>query len=93
MPNPEQTCSILSLMFYNFLDPVIWTGYRSPTMTTEQLPPLCDFERMKNLSKQTSPVSPRIQVRLRLLKLCQYLDPTSPHSSRSLFWGIMRIYS
>ncbi|GJE87808.1 multidrug resistance-associated ABC transporter [Phanerochaete sordida] len=76
VPNPEQTCSILSLMFYNFLDPVIWTGYRSPTMTTEQLPPLCDFERMKNLSKQTSP----------------YLDPTSPHSSRSLFWGIMRIY-
>ncbi|GJE87809.1 multidrug resistance-associated ABC transporter [Phanerochaete sordida] len=76
VPNPEQTCSILSMLFYGFLDEVVWTGYRSPTMTTEQLPPLCDYERMKNMSKTAFP----------------YLDPASAKSSQHLFWGIMRLY-
>ena len=63
VPNPEQTCSILSMLFYGFLDEVVWKGYRSDRMTTEQLPPLCDYERMKNMSKTAFPVSPRVALR------------------------------
>ncbi|EKM60767.1 uncharacterized protein PHACADRAFT_133526 [Phanerochaete carnosa HHB-10118-sp] len=76
-PNPEQTCSILSMMLFSFLDPVIWDGYRSSHLAVEQLPPLCDFERMKYMSKRSFP----------------YLDPLDPQSSRHVFWGIMRLYS
>ena len=56
-PNPEQTCSILSRMVFAFLDSVIWEGYRTPHLTVEQLPPLCDYERMKYMSKRSFPVS------------------------------------
>ena len=56
-PNPEQTCSILSMMVFAFLDPVIWEGYRTPHLTVEQLPPLCDYERMKYMSKRSFQVS------------------------------------
>ncbi|KAJ1309715.1 hypothetical protein OPQ81_006480 [Rhizoctonia solani] len=30
IPNPEQTASLISLMLYNFLDPIVWAAYRGP---------------------------------------------------------------
>jgi hypothetical protein len=30
IPNPEQTASIISRMFYFFLDPIVFLGYRVP---------------------------------------------------------------
>jgi hypothetical protein len=30
MPNPEQTASIISTLFYFFLDPIVFLGYRIP---------------------------------------------------------------
>ncbi|GJE87804.1 multidrug resistance-associated ABC transporter [Phanerochaete sordida] len=75
-PNPEQTCSILSRVFFNFLNPVVWDGYRSPRQVVERLPPLCDYERMKHMSKRSAP----------------YLDPLDPRSSRHVFWGLLRLY-
>ncbi|EKM58631.1 uncharacterized protein PHACADRAFT_90147 [Phanerochaete carnosa HHB-10118-sp] len=76
-PNPEQTCSILSMTLFTFLDPIIWDGYRSPHLSVEQLPPLCDYELMKYMSKRNFP----------------YLDPLDPQSSRHIFWGLMRLYT
>lgn len=56
-PNPEQTASIISFMLYSFLDPVIWLAYRIPHLAFDQLPPLCDYDYMKNLIKRSYPVS------------------------------------
>ncbi|KAH8086617.1 hypothetical protein BXZ70DRAFT_1067776 [Cristinia sonorae] len=48
-PNPEQTASIWSMMIYSFLDPVIFLAYRIPHLSLDQLPPLSDYDRTKNL--------------------------------------------
>lgn len=56
-PNPEQTASIASFAFYTFLDPIIWLGNRVPHLSHDQLPPLCDYDRLKNLIKRSYPVS------------------------------------
>lgn len=55
--NPEQTASIISFLSYSFLDPMIWLAYRIPHLSRDQLPPLCDYDRAKNLIKRSYPVS------------------------------------
>lgn len=63
-PNPEQTASILSLAVYSFLDPVVYLANRVPKLTSEQLPPLADYDYTKNLRAGSFPVrlvSPRFK--------------------------------
>lgn len=55
-PNREQTACILSMMLYNFLDPVIFLGYRMPHLSWEQLPPLADYDYTRNVVKRGFPV-------------------------------------
>lgn len=55
-PNPEQTASILSLVTYSFLDPVISLANRIPKLTHDQLPPLADYDYAKNLIASSFPV-------------------------------------
>lgn len=56
-PNPEQTTSLLSLAFYNFLDPVIFKAYRTPHLPVSELPPLADYDHGKNLVKRSFKVN------------------------------------
>ncbi|KAJ7139685.1 hypothetical protein C8R44DRAFT_867802 [Mycena epipterygia] len=49
VPNPEQTASIISTMFYFFLDPIVFLAYRIPHLPHDQLPPLSDTDYTKNL--------------------------------------------
>ncbi|KAJ7286214.1 hypothetical protein C8J57DRAFT_1446843 [Mycena rebaudengoi] len=49
VPNPEQTASIVSLMLYFFLDPIVYLGYRVPHLSHDQLPPLCDYDYSSHL--------------------------------------------
>ncbi|KAK7064563.1 ATP-binding cassette transporter [Favolaschia claudopus] len=49
VPNPEQTASIIATMFYSFLDPIVFLGYRVPHLKHEQLPPLADYDYTANL--------------------------------------------
>ncbi|KAF8213507.1 P-loop containing nucleoside triphosphate hydrolase protein [Mycena galopus ATCC 62051] len=49
VPNPEQTASIVSTMFYFFLDPIVFLGYRVPHLSHDQLPPLADYDYAVNL--------------------------------------------
>ena len=51
-PNPEQTASIASFLFYVFLDPMVWRAYRIPHLPHNQLPPLCDYDAVKYLIKK-----------------------------------------
>ncbi|KAJ6594276.1 hypothetical protein B0H19DRAFT_1094788 [Mycena capillaripes] len=53
--SPEQTTSLLSLILYNFLDPIIFLGYRVPHLKFDQLPPLCDYDSAENLRKRAWP--------------------------------------
>ncbi|KAJ7353080.1 multidrug resistance-associated ABC transporter [Mycena albidolilacea] len=44
VPNPEQTASILSLVFYAFLDPTIVLAHRLGRLPYDLLPPLADYD-------------------------------------------------
>ncbi|KAJ7785923.1 hypothetical protein B0H16DRAFT_1657372 [Mycena metata] len=52
VPNPEQTASLISTMFYFFLDPIIFLGYRLPHLSADQLPPLADYDYTANLKER-----------------------------------------
>ncbi|KAI9431381.1 hypothetical protein H4582DRAFT_2085045 [Lactarius indigo] len=47
--NPEQTASLLSMMLYTFLDPIVFLAYRVPHLSHDMLPPLADYDYTKNL--------------------------------------------
>ncbi|KAJ7465185.1 hypothetical protein FB451DRAFT_1488697 [Mycena latifolia] len=53
--NPEQTSSILSMVLYFFLDPIIFLAYRVPHLKFEQLPPLCDYDSAEHLKAVAFP--------------------------------------
>ncbi|KAJ7071475.1 hypothetical protein C8F01DRAFT_1317450 [Mycena amicta] len=55
VPNPEQTASIFSLMFYFFLDPVVFLGYRLRHLSADQLPPLADYDYAANMRARSFP--------------------------------------
>ncbi len=57
MVNPEQTASIFSFLLYTFLDPTIWLAIRLRNLSLDQLPPLCDYDSVKNLIKRSYAVS------------------------------------
>lgn len=93
VPNPEQTASLISFMFFSFLDPTIWLAYRIPRLTHDLLPPLCDYDYVKNLIKRSYPVR-----MLRFLyvplsdRLLQYLDPFAGARKRNLFFGLTIVF-
>ncbi|KAJ7094121.1 P-loop containing nucleoside triphosphate hydrolase protein [Mycena epipterygia] len=74
--NPEQTASILSLVFYFFLDPLIFLAYRIPHLAFDQLPPLSDSDYAENLKAVAFP----------------HLDEFSGAKKRHVFFGIVWIY-
>ncbi|KAF8157969.1 hypothetical protein B0H34DRAFT_797400 [Crassisporium funariophilum] len=57
--NPEQTASIFSMMFYTFMDPVVFKAYRLPHLSHTELPPLADRDRSEHLTKT---IFPRIDI-------------------------------
>ncbi|KAJ3543408.1 hypothetical protein NM688_g5857 [Phlebia brevispora] len=75
-PNPEQTASIASFLFYTFLDPTIWRAYRVPHLSLDQLPPLCDDDDANRLKQKSYP----------------YLDPFSGTGKGRLFFGFVRVF-
>ncbi|KAF5336910.1 hypothetical protein D9611_003444 [Ephemerocybe angulata] len=75
-PNAEQTASLLSLMTYSFLDPVVWLANRVPHLTSDQLPPLADYDYAQNLRAQTFP----------------HLDAFVNPNKRHLFFRLMRVF-
>jgi hypothetical protein len=56
VPNPEQTASILSSVFFSFLDRIVALAYQTPHLSFDQLPPLCDYDDMKHLKTWAFPV-------------------------------------
>ncbi|KAL0950640.1 hypothetical protein HGRIS_007428 [Hohenbuehelia grisea] len=88
-PNPEQTASILSLVLYAFLDPIIFLAYRIPHLSHDQLPPLADYDYASSLRQRSF----------------AHLDPLGHQTAtdkeavvrslvakRHLFFGLMRTF-
>ncbi|KAG8744472.1 hypothetical protein FRC11_013448, partial [Ceratobasidium sp. 423] len=75
-PNPEQTASLISLLLYNFVDPLIWAAYRTPKLEYDQLPPLADYDRASHLRQRGF----------------DKLDPLRRTKQRHLFWGLMEVF-
>ncbi|KAH8997805.1 P-loop containing nucleoside triphosphate hydrolase protein [Lactarius hatsudake] len=57
--NPEQTASLLSMMLYTFLDPIVFLAYRVPHLSHDMLPPLADYDYTRNLHLDTFSGGPR----------------------------------
>ncbi|KAF8803422.1 multidrug resistance-associated ABC transporter [Phlegmacium glaucopus] len=55
VPNPEQTASILSLIMYSFLDPLIFEACRVPHLSHERLPAIPDYDYAEYLRKTAFP--------------------------------------
>jgi hypothetical protein len=66
--NPEQTASILSLVLYTFLDPIIFEAYKVAHLPHDRLPPLADYDRAKRLKEISFRVS--ILVHFEILSTC-----------------------
>ncbi|KAE9396473.1 hypothetical protein BT96DRAFT_996727 [Gymnopus androsaceus JB14] len=76
-PAPEQTASLFSLVFYFFLDPIVFEARTVSHLPYDHLPPLADYDYAKNL-------------RLRAFK---HLDRFSGlKKRRHLFFSLMRIF-
>ncbi|KAI0066573.1 P-loop containing nucleoside triphosphate hydrolase protein [Artomyces pyxidatus] len=76
-PNPEQTASILSLAVYSFVTPIISLANRIPHLPIDQLPPLPDYDHVKNLVAQSF----------------KHLDTFSGAPKQHIFWGLITVFS
>ncbi|KAH9028060.1 hypothetical protein EDB83DRAFT_1910199 [Lactarius deliciosus] len=74
--NPEQTASLLSMMLYTFLDPIVFLAYRVPHLSHDMLPPLADYDYTRNLVQRSF----------------KHLDTFSGGPRRHLFWGFMAVF-
>ncbi|KAH9030174.1 hypothetical protein EDB84DRAFT_1562614 [Lactarius hengduanensis] len=57
--NPEQTASLLSMMLYTFLDPIVFLASRVPHLSHDMLPPLADYDYTRNLHLDTFSGGPK----------------------------------
>lgn len=55
-PAPEQTCSLLSLLFWSVLDPIIFSSYKHGRVAHDELPPLVDSDAAKHLADTALPL-------------------------------------
>ncbi|KAI0633973.1 P-loop containing nucleoside triphosphate hydrolase protein [Trametes polyzona] len=65
-PAPEQTASILSLLTYAYLEPLIWKAWRIPRLTCEMLPPLAEVNQSEYLAERSSVYVDPLQRKTRL---------------------------
>ncbi|KAI9434157.1 hypothetical protein H4582DRAFT_2081171 [Lactarius indigo] len=82
---PEQTASLLSMMLYTFLDPIVFLAYRVPHLSHDMLPPLADYDYTKNLVQRSFKAAPS-----RLL--ARHLDKFTGGPKRHIFWGFMVVF-
>ena len=77
-PNPEQTTSLASLVSFTFLSPVIWTAWKLPHFPYDLLPPLADYDHLRNLVGKSFPVSAKLHAVSRDVLLKRLLSASIP---------------
>ncbi|EMD36160.1 hypothetical protein CERSUDRAFT_115127 [Gelatoporia subvermispora B] len=76
VPAPEQTASLLSLILYFHLDPLIMKANRTSHLKLEELPPVADYDMTKHLVQHS----------------VSHLDPFRMRKQRHMFWGILIVF-
>jgi hypothetical protein len=55
-PNPEQEVPLISLLVFQYLDPLVIKAYKLPHLPFEDLPSLADYDHAQVLKETTFPV-------------------------------------
>ncbi|KAG7086727.1 hypothetical protein E1B28_002661 [Marasmius oreades] len=81
-PNPEQTASPISMLFFFFIDPVIFAASRVSHLPADQLPPLADYDAAKHL---------REKIREHVPSFNPPDEITSGNKPRHIFWSLLKL--
>ncbi|KAF9809990.1 hypothetical protein IEO21_07182 [Rhodonia placenta] len=49
VPSVSKTASLASLMFFTWIDPIVFKAYRVPHLSVDELPPLADYDDSESL--------------------------------------------
>ena len=52
VPNPEQDAPLISLILFQFLDPLIFKAYKVKHLPYDELPPLADYDYVQLLKEK-----------------------------------------
>ncbi|KAL0567860.1 hypothetical protein V5O48_014131 [Marasmius crinis-equi] len=81
-PSPEQTATLFSLIFFFFMEPVIFAASRVSHLPADQLPPLADYDAAEHL---------RERIREHIASF-NPPDQSSPgHKKRHIFWILLKL--
>ncbi|CAE6514065.1 unnamed protein product [Rhizoctonia solani] len=78
MPNAEQTASLISLITFTFMDPIVYASYRAPKLEYDQLPTLADYDHGAVLRQHG-------------LDALDHMKGER-NRRRHVFWGLMQIF-
>ncbi|KAJ3527518.1 hypothetical protein NMY22_g9759 [Coprinellus aureogranulatus] len=76
VPHPEQTASLISFHTYSYLTPIVEEAGKVAHLPAEALPPLPDYDRALDLSKEAE----------------RHLDPIRVRKGRHVVFGILRTF-
>ncbi|KAL7412630.1 hypothetical protein BDY24DRAFT_442169 [Mrakia frigida] len=84
-PAPEQTASVLSLVFFAYVTPLVLHAWKLPSLPFDDLPPLPDYDKALFLSKHLDELDP-------VLMPQGSADKSKRKRSRHLGWGMLQIF-
>ncbi|KAL0059597.1 hypothetical protein AAF712_013648 [Marasmius tenuissimus] len=81
-PNPEQTASPLSMLFFFFMDPVVFAASRVSHLPADQLPPLADYDAASHL---------REKIREHVPSFNPANQTRTGSKPRHIFWSLLKL--
>ena len=96
-PNEQQTASLFSLIFFNWVNGTIGKASRVSHLSLDELPALADTNYTKNLAEKSFPVcicSSLFATRFFISaeSRSQQIDPFQLGKEEHIFWGFVRVY-
>jgi hypothetical protein len=92
----KQVASMLSLLLFSWLDPLIWKGYFMAHIGFDELPALADYDHAKNLVQRASKVCNilirRFPTFFNHVLLRQYLGDLKPGTRPKLGLLVLRLF-
>ena len=78
------------------MSPIVWTAYKISHLKYDMLPPLADYDHLRNLVGKSFPVSSLSITALNdyvlICSFAQRLDPTLNNSRRHLAFKLIRVF-
>ena len=95
VPNPEQDAPLISLVLFQFLDPLIFKAYKVKHLPYDELPPLADYGYVQFLKEKRFEVIISFLTFIKPIGLnneSQHLDPFSGAPKRHIFFNLLRAF-